>query len=187
MEVDLNEEKKSTKAAAVVCPKCRSVAVREIAIGKRLRVECVGCGRFAGWIDQKQPIALPERSSCVSGVVEEIEQSKATQWWLYVSKRLDLIEVPNTAPWRVLAFTYGRESPVAFYRLTPQVVVWLDSCGMILERQVLAGESPRSTLDDYLRHMDEIWRFASLNLDVEKVRAARMEPASLPPVHGGPI
>jgi len=160
-----------------------------------VKVDCAKCFKLIGYNtydmagSRTEPIKVvePTRKETRQGHQEHQERQESAARWLYVSKRLDLLEVPNTAPWRVLAFTYGRESPVAFYRVTPQVVVWLDSCGVMIERKVLAGESPRSTLDDYLRHMDEIWRFASLNLDVEKVRAARMEPASLPPVHGGPI
>lgn len=83
--------------------------------------------------------------------------------WLYVSRRLDLAHVPNAPLWAVAVFTEGRSGgrpPVAFYRVTPAVLAWLERAGERLEAEVLAGREPRSQLDAYLDAMNVVWRFA---------------------------
>jgi hypothetical protein len=164
----------SVKAAERPCPKCRSVEVRGTAVGKRLRVECIGCGRFAGWTDQKQPIALPERSSEPVNVIEEIGRPEL---WLYVSKRLDLEWLPNVPLWSSPVISLGG---VAYFRLTAVVLAWLEAAGSSMERKHVADELVAGQMDEYLRSMDVVMQFANVCLSADTVRAARAGTIELP-------
>lgn len=77
--------------------------------------------------------------------------------WLYVSKRLNLEWVPNTAFWSGDVMILGQ---TVFYRLTPRVLIWLEWAGQLLERQYVAKKLERSQIDAYLTAMESVWRFA---------------------------
>lgn len=122
------------------------------------------------------------------------------QAWLYLSRRLDLLFVPNEPPWVVTLFTYGPlppvvrgahldqpkppPAPVPYYRLTPSVLVWFERAGVHLEAELLAGRYQRAQFDEYVAAMVEVWSFADAWMDVGEVRAARLAGSAVLPERG---
>lgn len=97
--------------------------------------------------------------------------------WMYVSKRLNVVYLPNVPLWSGECLTLGA---VAYYRLTAEVLAWLELAGVALERQHLARQLPEGQLDEYLRVMNEVWVFAGRHIGGSEVRRARSEVAELP-------
>lgn len=97
--------------------------------------------------------------------------------WLYVSKRLDLDWLPNTPFWSGEVITFGA---TAFYRLTSQVLVWLEAAGDVLESHYRAGQVDHGQLVEYVNAMEVVWLFARSHLQRDSVVAARLQPPSLP-------
>lgn len=112
--------------------------------------------------------------------------------WLYVSKRLDLRWLPNVSLWTLPAITFTSDtsnddtSAVTFYRLSAQVLVWLNACGHYLEAQYLTGHLDRNQLDVYLGAMAHVWRFTGEHIEPAAVEAAKGQPAALPDVVAAP-
>lgn len=148
-----------------------------------MRIECAKCKTLIGYSDA--PIENPKSALTNRTGANEIRPS----WWLYVSRRIDVFEVPNEPLWDVVAFTWskaGDPKPTPYYRLTPQVITWLDAAGAALERQVLTGQASRDQLDLFIESMNPVWVFSGRCLDRAAVRSARLEPPSLPLVADGP-
>lgn len=169
------------------CPKCGS---QELTYRKDARagglvtvkITCTKCLKLIGYSDGDIEKTTQVTAAPATPPADTLPEP---DHWLFVSRRLDLIEVPNEPMWRVPAFTQGNP-PVPYFRVTPQVVAWLDAMGAIMERDVLAGKTPRETLDDFCDHMQPVWRFASLYLDGDLIHAERQLSPSLPTTPDGP-
>lgn len=126
------------------------------------------------------------------------------QAWLYVSKRLDLQWLPNTSLWAAPVLTIGLTTGsvtgsatgsaglplVVYYRLSAQVLTWLNEAGHHLQQLWETGKVDRSQLDAYCEAMGVVWEFAGRHIS-EAARdaareAVRSRPASLPEVNAGP-
>jgi hypothetical protein len=167
----------------VVCPGCKSSVVREVSVGKRRRAECAGCSRFVGWVSEAVTRSNLEAVEPPLPIAVVTVDSPTL---LFVSKRLDILEVSNCPMWAIEAFTAGDTvKPVAFYRLTAGVFVWLEAAGAVLELKFSTGDVSRDQIDEYLAAMGRVCEFARRYIGVEAIRAARAEPAMLPEV-GGP-
>ncbi len=177
------------------CPKCGCESTKTIptkqseSVGS-CRVECVKCSRFVRWEDASPGgprESTPVASTTTTSVIVEIAQPDL---WLYVSRRLDLAWVPSGPHdrlWAVPVFTQGStDTPRAFFRLSPAVLVWLKLAGEHLERETVAGRADRGQLDAYLEAMNEVWCFATKNLSGDAVRAARAAGKVELPDHAGP-
>lgn len=159
------------------CPGCKATAVRQITVGRRQRIECVGCYRFVGYVSNEVPPARPASADPVpvAGLGHQpIEQPSA---WLYVSKRLDLESLPNVPMWAAPVITFN---DTAYYRLTAAVLAWLEAAGDGLATQVAAGRAERGQLDAYLTAMDVVWEFAYQFIPSNEIIRARSQPPSLP-------
>jgi hypothetical protein len=90
--------------------------------------------------------------------------------WLYLTRRLELADVPNDPPWVVPAFWLGE---VVYYRLTPAVLAWLEAAG---EKLDAGGQRA------FVEAMAPVWEFAERWLDPGEVSRARraVPPAGLP-------
>jgi hypothetical protein len=125
------------------------------------------------------PTTSPQQS-CYPWVRDPAELASPTAW-LYVSRRLDLEWLPNEPLWAAVSLTIGLATgPTAFYRLSPAVLVWLETAGEQLEGQWRAGKVERSQVDEYLAAMDTVWEFARVNLSGQAVSEQRGKPVGLP-------
>lgn len=194
------------------CPLCGHQSVRETKLvrpGKavRIKLECAGCERLLGYSNLTSD---PPKNS-----EEKINQSPSRQgddclpWvpapppdaWLYTSRRLDLEWLPNVPIWSAATLSLGRatasesangDGPIIFYRLSPQVLVWLEHAGAALEHLVVTGGSnapARDQVDAYCEAMNQVYQFAAAHLSPAEVRAARevaTRQAPALPEHEGP-
>lgn len=87
-----------------------------------------------------------------------------------MSKKLDVEWLPNAPLWAAAVIRFGA---TWFYRLTPDVVAWLEACGPPLEAAVLAGKAGRDQVDEYVAVMLEVWRFAGAVFEPAELAEAR--------------
>ena len=97
--------------------------------------------------------------------------------WLYVSKRLELLSLPNEPLWASAVVTIGTTT---CYRVSPAVAHWLDCAGRALEQRFIDGTAGRDQIDAYLEAMTTVWEFVAANIDSEAVCAAKDQPPVLP-------
>lgn len=158
------------------CPGCKSTAVRTLIVGKRQRIECAGCSRFAGYVTNEMPPPQPDPVEQASRVSAERRQTEAATW-LYVSKRLDLQLLPNVPMWNAEAISLGG---VIYYRLTADVLAWLEAAGESLITEVTAGRVDGDQLDAYLEAMGTVYAVGSPCISAPDLVTARAHPPSLP-------
>lgn len=103
-----------------------------------------------------------------------------------MSRRLDLEWLPNSPDSPLWSGAVISLNGTAFYRLSAQVVVWLEKAGEQLETECLACRIDRNQLDAFFEAMCQVWSFAEQNLKGEAVKAARLNPATaeLPNMEG---
>lgn len=210
------------------CPKCGLVEPKRSVRAARVRSDCPRCGRLLGWSDgiplrsggaggeapggdgwvpaatcrdmPPDAAVLPFAPSPPSTSSPRPASPGEPQAWLYLSRRLDILFVPNEPPWVVPLFAYGPlppivpgdhldqpkppPAPVPYYRLTPSVLVWFERAGVHLEAELLGGRLPRSQFDEYAAAMVEVWVFADAWLEVGEVRAARLAGSAVLPERG---
>lgn len=99
--------------------------------------------------------------------------------WLYVSKRLDLVALPNEPLWCSPVLTLGT---TAYYRVSPDVLHWLDCAGRVLGTKYEAGQVTRDQVDAYLDAMSAVWVFAAAHLDPGACEYAKGHTPELPDV-----
>jgi hypothetical protein len=193
-----------------------------------VRVECSKCGRLLGYavgipleagaarvevgratitvqVDPVEPIAADHLRDVTK--MESSPPASSASTWLYVSRRLELFELPNVPPFTPLLFTVQPAAPatpatpatpalparvahldrptpapppIIFYRLTASTLAWFERMATHFEAEYLAGRQPREQMDEVVRLMTEIWEFAERNLAIGEVRAARATGGSLP-------
>lgn len=178
------------------CPACKGTE-RRIVTGLRaapsgsVRIECAGCRRFIGWGEDdattgtaaaKNAIPLPAGQPAAS-LAQTFAERSDLPWWPYCSKKLDLEWVPNVALWAAPLIRFGG---AWHWRLSPAVVVWLEAAGRLLEDQAVAGKVGREQLDEYLKVMADVWRFAEVAFELADLAAARVKPPILPEVPYAP-
>jgi hypothetical protein len=95
---------------------------------------------------------------------------------LYVSKRLEIDWLPNVHFWALPAIGIGSK---VFYRLSANAFVWLELAGQHLEAKA-ALDGKREAIDEFVRSMEVVWKFAERHLSAESVRAARKKTPDLP-------
>lgn len=174
---------------AAICPACKGTETRLVRpvrakASELCRIECAGCRRFVGWAEDntqnpatltKTAIPLPAgrppgdpapgpRGAALG------RRRPAPEAWLYVSKQLDLEWLPNAPLWAAAVIRLGERW---FYRLTPDVVAWLEGAGPQLEAHVLAGKAGRDQVDAYVAAMLEVWRFAREAFEPAELAEAR--------------
>lgn len=119
--------------------------------------------------------------------VPDPDEIGSPQVWLYVSKRLDLVSLPNEPLWAVPVLTIESATAVTvYYRLTSQVLTWLTQAGYHLQQLWEADKVDRNQLDAYCEAMGTVWGFAGTHLSEAAKDRARLLPASLPEVDAGP-
>lgn len=92
--------------------------------------------------------------------------------WLYLSKRLDLLDVPAGRALNVIQI-----GPTVYYRLTPAVLVWLEHAVADMD----AKKPTPDTVATVTAAMDEVYRFARSHLPAADIEAARrIGPRPLP-------
>lgn len=160
-----------------LCPGCKSTSVRCVAVGKRQRIECAGCGRFAGYASNEVSPAKPEPAEVAPLASVQRPNVELPAAWLYVSKRLDIEWLPNVPLWAAPVITFGE---AAYYRLTANVLAWLEAAGESLCTQVAAGNLERDQLSTYLDAMDVVFAFAYDHIPSAEIIAARSQSPSLP-------
>jgi hypothetical protein len=128
-------------------------------------------------LDELCPLATP--AAPYEPPAYEISQSQAPQAWLYVSKRLDLVLLPNTPLWCSPVVTLGT---TVYYRLSPAVAHWLDCAGRALEQKFIDGTCGRDQIDAFCEAMTTVWEFAAANLDPDAVCEAKDSAPELPQV-----
>lgn len=126
------------------------------------RLTCSRCGRLLRWLDQSAPAASVPRPAA----------------WLYVSRRLDLIWLPDEPLFGELFFLDGRPH----FRLTARVAVWLEHATDALDRRWADGQLTPADRDEALAALRVVWAFAAAHLDPATLRQARTLPPELPPV-----
>lgn len=110
-----------------------------------------------------------ERSASVLSGSEASEASEASgspEHWLYLSKRLDLIELPSS-----LAGDVVRVGPTPYYRLTPAVLAWLEHAVADLD----AKRPPPETVATVVAAQTAIYAFARDRLPADALDAARAD------------
>lgn len=188
----------------MICQLCGGQSVRET---KRLRngqtvsikLECAGCGRLLGYRNPSDdpPKFSEEKKDDLptdqGDNLDEITPSIPATDWLYISRRLDLQWLPNVPFWSAATITFDKgDGPVIFYRLSPQVLVWLEHAGTALERLVVSGGSnapDRGQVDAYCEAMETVYRFANVRVPRAETQAAReaaTKQAPTLPEHEGP-
>lgn len=174
---------------AAICPACKGTETRLVRpvrakASELCRIECAGCRRFVGWaegntgkevIATKSAIPLPAGQPPAVPAPAPRDPTPAPRGtppeaWLYVSKKLDAEWLPNAPLWAAAVVRLGERW---FYRLTPDVVAWLEAAGPPLEAQVLAGKAGRDQADAYVAAMNEVWRFAREVFEPAELAEAR--------------
>lgn len=97
--------------------------------------------------------------------------------WLYLSKRLELLALPNEPLWCQPAISIGA---TVYYRLTPNVLYWLDCAGRTLEAKHEAGAVGRDQVDAFCEAMAAVYPFAAAHIDPTACEQARALPPTLP-------
>lgn len=101
------------------------------------------------------PNADPETANTAQPTPAALE-TPAT--WLYVSKRLDVVELNNT-PLTSGPVIFLGDTP--YYRLTPGVFCWIESAGEHLASLVRSGKVPRDQLAEFSRVHMQLYTFAA--------------------------
>lgn len=90
--------------------------------------------------------------------------------WLYVSKRLDFHWLPNEPFWWQPVLSLGSiANPVAFFRLSARVLIWLEWAGELLQQSYQTGQLARDQMTTYLEAMDTVLIFTKTSIASEAV------------------
>lgn len=103
--------------------------------------------------------------------------------WLYVSRRLDLLWLPEDPLFGDVILVSDRPH----FRLTARVAVWLEHAADALDRRWADGQLTPADRDEALAALRVVWEFAAAYLDPATLRQARTLPPELPPVPAVPV
>lgn len=108
---------------------------------------------------------LSDRASGASEATGASDRpTEPTPDWLYLSKRLELLDVPAGRALDVI-----QVGPTVYYRLTPAVLVWLEHAVADLDAKKPTPEAVATVT----AAMDEVYRFARSQFTTADIEAAR--------------
>jgi len=158
------------------CPRCGSegVTIRRAepgAAGLRDRRECAGCGRLIGYAEPNGNVSTESPPAAGLAVTPGPPE------WLYVSKRLDLILLPNTRLFSAPVVAFGDR---VYYRASPIVYWWLVAAGEAMAARLPAGPEGQAQARTIADGIAAVGRFLEDSVGVDAVEAARTPYPDLP-------
>lgn len=120
----------------------------------RVRLTCSTCGRMVGWTASQATQTAPVSAPFPAPITEPRTDPPHDRTWIYVSRRLDVLELSPTAMLGpVVAF-----GTVPHYRLTPNTFAWFQAAGLAL---ATAAESDSAKASDYREYTRVMRRLAT--------------------------